>query len=1154
VLLSSMAVRLAPAAEAVTYHGTYVQSGSSATKTGQTYTASAQDTSGVWVTGSGVLTLDNCEISTSGNTSSNDSSSFYGLNAGVLASQGTITMTGGSVTTTGTGANAIFAYGSGSSITVSNVTVDASAGGGHGIMCSGGGTITATNLTMTTRGANSGVIATDRGGGTIIVTGGTVLATGQDSPGIYSTGDIQVTGATISATGSESAVIEGANSITLTNTDLSSSKAGKWGVMVYQSMSGDAQGNKGVFTMTGGSLANTATTGPLFFVTNTNGVITLKGVTVTAGSGTLLEAGATSRWGTSGSNGGKVTFTADGQSLTGNLVTDDAISSITAALQNASSLTGAVSSASLTVDSTSSWNVTGASKLPSLTSAGTIAGTGTVTATTATVQAGTIGAVLAGSGGLTKSTDGAATLSAANTYTGATTIAAGRLNLTGSLASSSVTVSSGAALAGTGSLSGSLTVASGASLVLGTSGHIRVAGNLALSGAVTVVPAADPLPAGTYTLVSYGGALSGSASFAYSSPSGQTATFSTSTTGQVTVTVGSGMASLSITTASPLLGGQAGVSYSATLEATGGTTPYTWSVASGSLPGGLTLSPAGAVSGTPTAAGTFTFTAQVTDHAAATASKAFTVTIAAAALSITTASPLPSGQVGVSYSATLEATGGTTPYTWSVASGSLPGGLTLSPAGAVSGTPTAAGTFAFTAQVTDHAAATASKSFTIAVATAIVLFPGVASQAGWNGTQWRSEVELYNPDTASEQVQLEIVARGGSAVAARGTRTVLAGQTLRIADLYAELGAPGGAGMLRVTGAVLAWARTYNLRSDGTLGQDLPRVAPAEAYSVGQVVYFPVATPATLASDFRSNLVLVNPGSAAITCTLTSGLHSQAWPVPAEAYVQVNNVGGSLGLGAGTAVMQVTGSGPWSGYVSTIDPSLGDPSTMAGLLEVGDTVRLFPAVASTGGQNDTSWQTQVVLGNDSGATSTVLLELLPRGSSTVSATRSVTLRPGEVLDVADLWDYLGAETGAGMLRVSGDVLTWVRSYNQGATATFGQDVPPVAPQCGFAARTGIAFPVSTPTDVATDFRSNLAVVNLETTAITLTVTSGGLSQLESVPAGSYVQVNGVGSWLGLASGWATITVTGDGRWSGVVSTIDPTLGDPTTVIGLPDRS
>jgi hypothetical protein len=108
-VVSLLAIGTVSPARAVTYYATYKLNGGMATQSNQTYFATATDTSGVWVTNSGVLTLNNCTITTTGNTSSQDNSSFYGLNAGVLAAAGTITMSGGSVTTSGTGANGAFA-------------------------------------------------------------------------------------------------------------------------------------------------------------------------------------------------------------------------------------------------------------------------------------------------------------------------------------------------------------------------------------------------------------------------------------------------------------------------------------------------------------------------------------------------------------------------------------------------------------------------------------------------------------------------------------------------------------------------------------------------------------------------------------------------------------------------------------------------------------------------------------------------------------------------------------------------------------------------------------------------------------------------------------------------------------------------------------
>jgi hypothetical protein len=165
---------------------------------------------------------------------------------------------------------------------------------------------------------------------------------------------------------------------------------------------------------------------------------------------------------------------------------------------------------------------------------------------------------------------------------------------------------------------------------------------------------------------------------------------------------------LAITTTS-LPNGQVGVAYSTSLAATGGTTPYTWSLTSGTLPAGLSLNTStGAITGTPTATASATaLTFKVTDSGSPAQSKTvnLTLTISAAAppaLVITTAS-LPNGEVGDAYSTNLAATGGTPPYTWSLTSGTLPAGLSLTPAtGAISGTPTAtANAIALTFSVTD---------------------------------------------------------------------------------------------------------------------------------------------------------------------------------------------------------------------------------------------------------------------------------------------------------------------------------------------------------------------------------------------------------------------------------------------------------------------
>ena len=356
-----------------TLSGVYTLNSGTVTETNAKYTSDTTDVSAVYVSDSGDLTLTNPAIVTSGGTSSNDASSFYGLNAAVLAaSGGKVTINGGSITTSGSGANGAFPTGTGSTIVLNGVTIKAAGGGGHGVMATNGGVLILTDTTIDTTGANSAPLATDRGSGTVTATRGTISSSGRDSPAIYSTGVITVTDATATATGSEAAVIEGFNAIILKNTILTGGVEKTGGTMIYQSMSGDANVGTGTFTMKGGSYTSTA--GPAFFVTNTHAVISLTDVKVSGSSDTLIKAAGTDRWGTPGSNGGTVAFTADGETLTGSLVTDS-ISSIAATLKNGSSLTGAINTAALTMDAASTWTVTGDSALTSLSDAQGITGT-----------------------------------------------------------------------------------------------------------------------------------------------------------------------------------------------------------------------------------------------------------------------------------------------------------------------------------------------------------------------------------------------------------------------------------------------------------------------------------------------------------------------------------------------------------------------------------------------------------------------------------------------------------------------------------------------------------------------------------------------------------------------------------------------------------
>jgi hypothetical protein len=218
-------------------------------------------------------------------------------------------------------------------------------------------------------------------------------------------------------------------------------------------------------------------------------------------------------------------------------------------------------------------------------------------------------------------------------------------------------------------------------------------------------------------------------------------------------------APLLIATAS-LANGVQGTPYSASVVATGGTTPYTFSATG--LPAGLTISADGAIGGTPTTVGPAAVIVKVIDKDAATVSKSFDMTIAPPALIITTASPLADAIAGTAYSATLIATGGVSPYTWTQTG--APAGITLSTGGVLSGTTTATGSFTIAATVKDNAGTTAARSFSLTVglpATPPLLFTGVPA-TGTPATQSAIQVRLGTAYPVDVTARLTLTFRADS--------------------------------------------------------------------------------------------------------------------------------------------------------------------------------------------------------------------------------------------------------------------------------------------------------------------------------------------------------------------------------------------------------
>ena len=177
----------------------------------------------------------------------------------------------------------------------------------------------------------------------------------------------------------------------------------------------------------------------------------------------------------------------------------------------------------------------------------------------------------------------------------------------------------------------------------------------------------------------------------------------------IALTAAAAQAALIVILTLLLPNGTVGVSYSQEISTLGGRRPFSWSITAGALPPGLTISSqSGIISGTPSAAGSFSFTVKVTDRDGDSDSRSLQISVDATAPTVTTSS-LPGGTIGTGYSQTLTASGGSGAYTWSITAGSLPSGLTLSPAGTISGTPATGGTANFTVQVMDSANLTAAR-------------------------------------------------------------------------------------------------------------------------------------------------------------------------------------------------------------------------------------------------------------------------------------------------------------------------------------------------------------------------------------------------------------------------------------------------------------
>ena len=338
------------------------------------------------------VTFSNDAISrTSSDSQGGDNSSFYGVGAAVLATDGTAYVKDSTVTTDSKGGAGLFAYGDGTVYAAdTDITTQQDTSGG--IHAAGGGKLYAWNLNVETNGESSAAIRSDRGGGTMVVDGGTYTSNGVGSPAVYCTADIAVNNAELTANGSEAVCIEGLNSLRLYNSNLTGNMSDDdqndttWTVILYQSMSGDSEVGNSTFQMDGGTI--TSKNGGLFYTTNTECTIALKDVDITYNDDSEFFLQCTGNnnqrgWGQSGANGSACNFTADSQDMKGNVIWDS-ISDLDFYMTNGSTLEGAFVNdesnagnggdgyCNVVIDKDSTWTVTGDSTITSLSNAGTI--------------------------------------------------------------------------------------------------------------------------------------------------------------------------------------------------------------------------------------------------------------------------------------------------------------------------------------------------------------------------------------------------------------------------------------------------------------------------------------------------------------------------------------------------------------------------------------------------------------------------------------------------------------------------------------------------------------------------------------------------------------------------------------------------------------
>lgn len=428
--------------------------------------------------------------------------------------------------------------------------------------------------------------------------------------------------------------------------------------------------------------------------------------------------------------------------------------------------------------------------------------------------------------------------------------------------------------------------------------------------------------------------------------SGATVADFTGTTGfSINMTAGPGGAcAVSVGVGTLPSTGTVGVSYSGSISASGGTSPYTFIVynASGTadLPPGLTLNASnGTVSGTPTTVGTYTPTIKVTDNVGNTGYNTSTIAVSAATSLTISPTTLPDGTWNVAYSQTVTASAGSGTYTYSVASGALPTGLSLNTGtGAITGTPTTVGSYTFSIGATDGTLS-GSRSYTVQIA-GVALTVGPTTLAGGATTQtWTQQITV----TGGTGTNTCAVTAGAlpAGVTLNGTTCLLDG-TPTTPGTYAftitATDSAGNTGSRAYSGVqfVAPLAITTTTLPDGTYGTAYSQTVVSTGGQSGRQF--------TISGGALPDGLAINASTGAITGTPTRVASFTFAVTVADAYTSANRsyTVQIAGITLSLSPTSLTSGAPGVAYSATLTPGGGNGtytcSVTSGALPAGITL------------------------------------------------------------------------------------------------------------------------------------------------------------------------------------------------------------------------